>query len=93
MTNDDKLSVTDAINRHEWLHWAYETFTSRRIAVFKAMYSKPSPFHPGYGLPDDFRMRVIRYADSYGIDAAAQKYKVGASSIYRWMAAFKKETK
>lgn len=48
-----------------------------------------SPFHPAYGLPDPFRMEVLRYAEDHGVPAAAKVYAVHFSTIYNWRKAFK----
>lgn len=51
---------------------------------------KGTGFHPGYGLPEEFRQRVIKFSDANGISAAAKKFNVARSSIYRWIAASRK---
>ena len=46
-------------------------------------------YHPAYGLPDDFRLRVLHYADAYSPAQAAKRYRVGLSTIYVWAAALR----
>ena len=47
-----------------------------------------SPYHPAYGLPDDFRQAVIRAAKQDGAKAAAVAYNVAPSTVYKWRKAF-----
>lgn len=50
------------------------------------MTSKPttSPFHPDYGLGDEFRRTVLAYAHRTSMSDAADAYRVGVSTVYRW---------
>ena len=49
----------------------------------------PSPYHPAYGLPDDFRFNVARFAASCGNDSeAARRFNVSRRSVGRWRRAF-----
>jgi transposase-like protein len=41
--------------------------------------------YPDYGLPDDFRLRVIRRANEAGPILAAAEYNVGLSTVYMWI--------
>lgn len=47
-----------------------------------------SPYHPAYGLPDDFRQAVISMAKQDGVKAAAAAFNVALSSVYTWRKAF-----
>jgi hypothetical protein len=40
---------------------------------------------PDYGMPDDFRLRVIRRANKAGPVLAAAEYNVGLSTVYMWI--------
>ena len=51
-----------------------------------------SPYHPAYGLPDDFRQAVIRMAKQDGAKAAAVAYNVDQSTVYKWRKAFEAKT-
>lgn len=48
--------------------------------------TKPPPFHyhPDYGLPDDYRLRILADADTLGVPAAAALHRVSESCIYKW---------
>jgi transposase-like protein len=43
-----------------------------------------SPYHPAYGLPDDFRQAVIRTAKQDGVKVAAAAHNVALSTVYKW---------
>lgn len=47
------------------------------------------PFHPDYGLPQDYRVTVLRTAEQTSPSQAAEIHNVGVSSIYRWRAAMR----
>jgi transposase-like protein len=51
-----------------------------------------SPYHPAYGLPDDFRQAVIRAAKQDGAKAAAAAFNVAASTVYKWARDFEAKT-
>jgi transposase-like protein len=51
-----------------------------------------SPYHPAYGLPDDFRQAVIRMAKQDGAKAAAVAYNVAPSTVYKWRKDFEAKT-
>jgi transposase-like protein len=48
-----------------------------------------SPYHPDYGLPDDFRQAVIRKAEQDGPRVAAAAFNVALSTVYKWRREFK----
>lgn len=48
------------------------------------MTSKPTPFHPDYGLGDAFRRVVLTYAQRTSVPDAADTYNVGVSTLYQW---------
>lgn len=51
-----------------------------------------SPFHPAYGAPDTFRLRVLRYAEIHGVKAARQAFDIrGNGTIYAWRKRYKNE--
>ena len=47
---------------------------------------QPSPFHPDYGLPQPYRLRVLRTAEQTSPAEAAEIHNVGVSTIYKWRA-------
>lgn len=47
-------------------------------------------YNPAYGLTDDYRLRVLHYADAFGVRRAAERYRVGQSTIYKWNAALRR---
>jgi len=40
---------------------------------------------PAYGLPEEFRLRVITTAQQLGARAAAAAHSVSISSVYNWI--------
>lgn len=44
----------------------------------------PAPFHPHYGLGDAFRRAVLSYAERTTVHDAADAYRVGVSTVYKW---------
>lgn len=48
-----------------------------------------SPFHPDYGLTDEYRLRALLYAERTDMRTAAAAYNVGLSSLYRWRDAYR----
>ena len=46
-------------------------------------------YHPDYGFPNVYRVRVIESALLLGVAAAALSYNVGQSTIYKWLADIK----
>ena len=55
---------------------------------------KPSPsprrafnLHPAYGLTDEFRLRVLAYANATSVAKAAAHFNIHHSSIYNWLKA------
>ncbi len=51
-----------------------------------------SPYHPAYGLPDDFRQAVVRMAEQDGPKAAAAAFNVALSTVYKWARDFEAKT-
>jgi len=47
-----------------------------------------SVFHPEYGFPDTFRLKVCKTALILGKKKAAQKHKVSLTSVYIWTKVF-----
>lgn len=47
-----------------------------------------SAFHPDYGYPDSYRLRVCKTAILLGKRYAARKYCVSLASIYIWTKVF-----
>lgn len=47
-----------------------------------------SSYHPEYGYPDAFRLRVCKTAMSSGVSVASRKYKVCKASVYAWLKVF-----
>lgn len=41
--------------------------------------------HKDYGLPEEFRLRVIATAAQLGVTAAATAHRVSAASVYNWI--------
>lgn len=44
-----------------------------------------SVYHPDYGYPDAFRLKVCKTAILLGKKQAAEKHKVSIASVYAWM--------
>lgn len=40
---------------------------------------------PAYGLPEEFRLRVIATAQQLGVATAAAAHRVSAASVYNWI--------
>ena len=51
----------------------------------------PFGYHPAYGLTDDYRLEALRHAEIHGVAAAATRYRVSQSTIYKWAAALRKD--
>ncbi len=45
-------------------------------------------YHPDYGYPDTFRLRVCKTAFLLGKRHAAKRHKVSLSSVYNWTKMF-----
>ena len=58
----------------------------RRLLAAPIMPNPPSPFHPDYGLPQQYRDLVLRTAERTNPATAAETHNVGLSTIYRWRA-------
>lgn len=46
-------------------------------------------FHPAYGLPDDYRLRVLEEADFRGVAATAERHHLSETAIYNWRKAYR----
>lgn len=48
--------------------------------------TNPPPFyyHPAYGLPDDYRLRVLADAETLGVPQAAALHRLSTGCIYKW---------
>jgi hypothetical protein len=42
------------------------------------------PFHPDYGLTDDYRIRTVAHAQISGVTAAAKMNRVGQTTVRSW---------
>ena len=64
----------------------------RREWALRAERMQPaaSPFHPDYGLPQDYRLRVLRTAEQTSPAQAAEIHNIGLSTIYRWRAVMRR---
>lgn len=51
------------------------------------------PYHPAYGLPDDYRRRVLWDAEIHGVKHAATKHCLSETAIYKWLRAYRKVNK
>lgn len=60
----------------------------RREWALRAERMQPaaSPFHPDYGLPQQFRNTILRTAEQSSVTEAADTHRVSKSAIYRWRA-------
>lgn len=38
----------------------------------------------GYGVGNAHRVKALLYAEEHGIEQAAERFRVGVSSLYRW---------
>jgi transposase-like protein len=43
------------------------------------------PYHPDYGLPDEYRTRVVLYVLANDVASAALTFNLHKSTIYRWV--------
>lgn len=43
------------------------------------------PYHPDYGLPDEYRTRVVLHALATSVASAALTFNLAPSTIYRWV--------
>ncbi len=51
------------------------------------------PYHPDYGLPDEWRLQILRDAQDLGVAEAAAKNGVSAGAIYKWRLAIRETPK
>jgi transposase len=42
------------------------------------------PYHPEYGLPNEYRTRVVFYALATSVVSATLHFNVHQSTVYRW---------
>jgi len=49
------------------------------------MATKNKKFHPDYGYPEAFRLKICKSAMIMGRTRAARVYNVSAVSIYNWL--------
>lgn len=42
------------------------------------------PYHPAYGLPDEWRTEAVMLSIKYGIKKASKQMNVSPQSIIRW---------
>lgn len=47
-----------------------------------------SAFHPDYGFPDEFRLRVLRVAKQTSVAKAAELFGVSTQAVYNWRQAY-----
>lgn len=47
-----------------------------------------SAFHPDYGFPDEFRLRVLRIAKQTSVAKAAELFGVSIQAVYNWRRAY-----
>lgn len=52
-----------------------------------------SPYHPDYGLGDEYRRRVVDEAKQIGVMPAAEKNSVSFQAVYRWLRDYQGDTK
>lgn len=50
------------------------------------------PYHPDYGYPNEFRLKVCKTAVILGKRKAAQKHDVSITSVYNWLKVFNIES-
>lgn len=50
----------------------------------KTMPDLKLPYHKDYGETDERRMEVLAYAEEHGVTAAAKRFHLGNSVIYKW---------
>ena len=43
------------------------------------------PYHPEYGLPNEYRTRVALYALATSVASATLQFNVHQSTVYRWI--------
>lgn len=47
------------------------------------------PYHPDYGLPDDYRRQVVLFALDTCPVRAALKFNLARSTVYKWVKDYK----
>lgn len=50
-----------------------------------------SPYHPDYGLPQPYRMEVLRTAEQTNPMTAAEAHNVALSTVYKWRKAMRQK--
>jgi len=58
----------------------------RREWALRAERINQNPFHPDYGLPQQYRELILRTAEQTSPAQAAEIHNVGVSTIYKWRA-------
>lgn len=43
------------------------------------------PYHPDYGLPNDYRQQVVVFALDTNVARASLRFNLHQSTIYRWI--------
>lgn len=91
MREETTLTEADLVNVHEYYHKMFSHIFKLRTAETKDPLQTPRsspllPFHPAYGLADTTRAEILRHAAETTVRAAAEKYNVAESTIYRWRA-------
>ena len=66
----------------------YSKWLRRRLLA--APLPAQNPFHPDYGLPQPYRLRVLRTAEQTSPAEAAEVHNVSLSTIYRWRAVMRR---
>lgn len=87
----------------EWVDWANEATAREKEAALRYMLEHGLPvgdgiktkdknvlgFHPAYGLSDEYRLRVLAYAEKTSVREAATTYNLSNQVIYNWRKAAK----
>lgn len=84
----------------EWVDWANEATAQEKEAALRYMLEHGLPvrenpnqnqlgFHPAYGLSDEYRLRVLAYAEKTSVRDAATAYNLSGQAIYNWRKAAK----
>lgn len=80
------LSVRVRFDKH-WFHlapWRVSLDEIELVSETKPLEVKCTNYHPDYGLTDEFRARVLAYADLTSVKIAAQEFNLDKSTIYYW---------
>lgn len=63
--------------------------TPRTLTVRENPNQNQLGFHPAYGLYDEYRLRVLAYAEKTSVREAATAYNLSGQAIYNWRKAAK----